>query len=186
MINFLTQMPVLDFRSILEIWRNAGIFDIILPFLLIFSLVFAILEKSKILGHNRAIYAIIALAISFFSISNPYLTPFFAILFANAALGFAVLLVFILFIGFFIRGGEGSWWIWVGTLFGILIFFWVLGRSINDAGFQPLVYEFFYNNPGLWSSIIYGGAILAVIVLITLMTPKGEETMLESLIKKRH
>ena len=65
MINFLTQMPVLDFRSILEIWRNAGIFDIILPFLLIFALVFAILEKSKILGSNRAVYAIISLAISF-------------------------------------------------------------------------------------------------------------------------
>ena len=183
MINFLTQMPVLDFRSNLEIWRNAGIFDIILPFLLIFALVFAILEKSKILGSNRAVYAIISLAISFFSISNPYLTPFFAILFANAALGFAVLLVFVLLLGMFTAKDGKNGWIWVGMLFGIVIFFWVLGRSINDAGLQPLVYEFFYANPVLWSTVIYGGAILAVIVLVVVMVPHGDETPGETLKK---
>lgn len=185
MVSFLTQFTqILDFRSLLEIWRFAGVFDIILPFLLIFALVFAILEKSKVLGSNRGIYAVVALAIAFFSISNPFLTGFFAILFANAALGFAVLLVVILFIGMFMKEEKGGM-MWVGSLFAILVFFWVLNRSLIESGLQHEAYAFFSNNPTLWASIVYGGVLLVIIVLIVLMMPKGDETALEALIKKR-
>lgn len=184
MINFLVQvLPILDFRTLLLQWKFAGVFDIILPFLLIFALVFAILEKSKVLGQNKGIYAIVALAIAFFAISNPMLTGFFAILFANAGVGFAVLLVVILFIGMFMRDEKGGGWLGVGGLFAVLIFFWVLNRSIIEAGLQPEVFAFFSNNPTLWAAIVYGGGLLAIIAIIYFMMPHDEKTRLDKLLK---
>jgi len=175
MVSFLTQIsPILDFRSVLQQWQFAGIFDIMLPFLLIFSLVFAILEKSKILGKNKGVYAIISLSIGFFAISNEFVTGFFAILFSNAALGFAVILVLLIFLGFFI-GEEGkAGWLWVGSLFAIIVFFWVLNRSLIDSGLNFIAFDFFYQNPFLWSSLVYGGAILIVIFLVVFMVPQKD------------
>lgn len=175
MVNFLAQFsPILDFKSVLQLWEGAGIFDIILPFLLIFSLVFAILEKSKILGKNKGVYAIIALSISFFAINNQDVTRFFAILFANAALGFAVILVLLIFLGFFVQEEGKGGWLWVGSVFAILVFIWVLNRSFIDSGFNFIAFDFFYQNPFLWSSIVYGGAILIVIFLVVFMVPQKD------------
>lgn len=169
MVNFLIQsVQVLDFKTVLWHWRIAGVFDIILPFLLIFALIFAILERTKVLGQNKAIYAIVSLAISFFAISDPTITGFFAYLFSNAALGFAVLLVFILFLGMFTKGEGLGGWVWVGSLFAILVFIWVIGRSIINAGFNTYVFGFFQTNTLLWSSIVWGLALLAVIVLVVI------------------
>ena len=38
------------FRGVLSFFNDIGIYDVILPFLLIFTIVFAILEKTKVLG----------------------------------------------------------------------------------------------------------------------------------------
>ncbi len=174
-IEFLTQAFFLDFRGVLELWRAAGLFDIVLPFILVFALIFAILEKSRILGHNRAVYAIIALAISFFTIQNSFVSKFFAILFSNAALGFAILLVFILFLGFFIQKGEGTWWVWLGGIFAIGVFFWVLSRSLHESGYVADVYSFLYANPFLASLLIYGVPLLLIIGAIVVLTPKSDD-----------
>ena len=41
-------------QNAIEFFKNFGLFDVVLPFLLVFTIVFAILEKSRILGleHN--------------------------------------------------------------------------------------------------------------------------------------
>src|SRR3989338_3704900 len=39
-----------DFRTLIESLKDYGFFDIVLPFLLVFTLIFAILEKTKLLG----------------------------------------------------------------------------------------------------------------------------------------
>ena len=41
---------VSTFRGALEFFEDIGIYDVILPFLLIFTIVFAILEKTKVFG----------------------------------------------------------------------------------------------------------------------------------------
>ena len=43
-------MPTYDFRDIIYAMEDIGFFEIVLPFLLVFTIVFAILEKTKILG----------------------------------------------------------------------------------------------------------------------------------------
>lgn len=41
------------FRGIIEFFDRLGIYDVILPFLLVFTIVFAILEKTKVLGLEK-------------------------------------------------------------------------------------------------------------------------------------
>jgi len=156
----------LDFRYVLEMWRNAGLFDVVLPFILIFAVIFAILEKSRVLGQNKAVHAIVSLALAFFAISNPWLNGFFAILFSNAAIGFAILLVVILFLGFFITDNKQTWWVWFGGIFGIAIFFWVLSRSLQESGMIVDVYGWFYRYPFLGSMIVYGIPIILMIIAV--------------------
>ncbi|MBU2497098.1 MAG: hypothetical protein KJ767_03510 [Nanoarchaeota archaeon] len=156
----------LDFRFVLEMWRSAGLFDVVLPFILIFAVIFAILEKSKVLGQNKAVHAIVSLALAFFAISNPWLNGFFAILFSNAAIGFAILLVVILFLGFFITDNQQTWWVWVGGIFAVAIFFWVLSRSLQESGMIVDVYGWLYSNPFLGSLIVYGIPVILMIIAV--------------------
>ena len=41
------------FREVLEFFERLGIYDVILPFLLVFTLVFAIFERTKVLGTEK-------------------------------------------------------------------------------------------------------------------------------------
>ena len=41
---------VSTFRGALEFFQDIGIYDVVLPFLLIFTIVYAIFEKTKVLG----------------------------------------------------------------------------------------------------------------------------------------
>ena len=41
------------FRGVISFLNTLGVYDIILPFLLVFTLVFAILEKTKVLGTEK-------------------------------------------------------------------------------------------------------------------------------------
>lgn len=63
-------------------------FSLIFPALLVFVIVFALLEKTKVLGENKAVHAIIAIAIGFIVIVFEdvidiinYMAPWFVLLF---------------------------------------------------------------------------------------------------------
>lgn len=57
-----------DFTGFLGWFESIGGFDFILPFLLIFAIVFAILEQIKLFGAKRNISAILALIIALFAV----------------------------------------------------------------------------------------------------------------------
>ena len=52
-----------DFYSLMDWFEGAGGFDIILPFLLIFTITFAILQKIKLFGEKRNIDMMVLLSI---------------------------------------------------------------------------------------------------------------------------
>jgi len=90
------------------ILSNPLVTEIILPFLLVFVLIFAILDRTKILGDDkRQINAIISLAIAliFITFSKAVgivtgLMPFLAVL-------AVIILIFFILYGFFASGKEG-------------------------------------------------------------------------------
>lgn len=46
-------MAVWDFRNLMYSLQDIGVVDVILPFILVFTIVFAVLEKTKILGEDE-------------------------------------------------------------------------------------------------------------------------------------
>ena len=114
---------------------QAGVFAYLLPFLLVFAVVFGILEKAKILGHNRGVHATIAVAVGLLWLYNDYVTQFFATIFPYAGIGISVLLVALIFMGLISKEDNTHWvrYIWFGI--GALAFIAIIWASFEDVGF---------------------------------------------------
>ena len=81
--------------------------DTVLPFLLVFALVFAILQKSEILGKGkRQVDAIVALVVGLLVVAVGSATNIITGLMPILAVGLVVLLVFFLLWGFAFKQGE--------------------------------------------------------------------------------
>ena len=130
-----------NFNSVIQQWNALGLFDIILPIVLIFTVVFAILQRTRILGARREIDAIIALTIGFFSVSNPQVTSFLLPLFQNFAVGISMVLVGLLFMGLVLPRRYPFKWNLAFAGFGIVIFFWVISRASSYYFDNSLIFS---------------------------------------------
>jgi len=109
------------------IFTNPIFSEMILPFLLVFVLVFAILQKSKILGEDKAqVDALISLVIGLILITVPFARDVVVNLMPWLAIGLAVMLVFMLLYGF-VAGESASGQKWQKIVFGIIIGVFVTG-----------------------------------------------------------
>lgn len=110
----------------------------ILPFLLVFVVVFAILQKSKILGADKTqIDSLVALAIALLLIATPIPRNFIVEFTPWVAVGVVIILVFLLLYGFI---AEDSWKgeLWIKIVFGILSGLFVIGLVLYFSGFWEL------------------------------------------------
>ncbi|MFA5992388.1 MAG: hypothetical protein WC796_01635 [Candidatus Pacearchaeota archaeon] len=98
---------------ILQQWAEMDIFFYVLPFLLIFALVFAILQKVQLMGagagkdpdgytHNRGVSAIIAVCVGLLALQFDSVPVFFSIIFPKLGIGLSIMLVILIFAGYFI------------------------------------------------------------------------------------
>ncbi|OYT41020.1 hypothetical protein B6U80_02150 [Candidatus Pacearchaeota archaeon ex4484_26] len=97
------ETPLLE-QSILTL-KKLGFFQIVIPFVLFFAVIFAILEKSKLLGEDkRAVNAIVALVIALAATGAAAVTGIVSTMIPFVVLAIVVLLLFFLIYGLF--GGE--------------------------------------------------------------------------------
>jgi len=111
--------------EILNQWASFGVFSYVIPFLLIFAVVFAILDKTSLLGESKPVKAIVSLAIGLLALQFDFVSTFFAEIFPRFGVGLAVFLVLVILIGFFYEEREGSMK-WIGYLTGIGVVVWLL------------------------------------------------------------
>ena len=82
--------------------QRIGFFQIVIPFILVFAVLFAILEKSKLLGEDaRAINAIVALVLAFTTTGAVAVTGVISTMIPLVILAIMVLLLFFLIFGLF-------------------------------------------------------------------------------------
>jgi hypothetical protein len=82
-------------------WEEAGLFSYLLPFLIIFSMIFGILTKMKIFKESKAVNAIIALAVALMALQFGFVTNFFSQIFPRLGVGLAVILGVLIITGLF-------------------------------------------------------------------------------------
>lgn len=129
------------FRSVLSFFDAIGLFDVVLPFLLVFAIVFAILEKTKVLGTDeiggkqypkKSLNGIVAFSISFLVIASAELVELLTTVSSQVVVLLFLSVLFLLLVGSFYREGEsvfleGGW----KTLFMILMFIGIVGIFLN-------------------------------------------------------
>ena len=147
--------------DVLNQWAQAGFFAYILPFLLIFALVFGILSSIQIFRENRSIDAIIALVVALMALQFDMVPIFFSQLFPRLGIALSVILVILILAGFFIDPSRG--WI-MYTLLGIgaIAAVSVLVSTSGAVGF-PSAY-LIYNNLGTILGVVFVVIVIAVIV----------------------
>ncbi|MCK5450076.1 hypothetical protein KAI32_04365 [Candidatus Pacearchaeota archaeon] len=149
---------VTTITDVLNIWNDLGVFSYMIPFLLLFAVIFAILEKSQVLGENKSIMSIVAASIGLLALQFDFVSEFFAVIFPRFGIGISIFLVLIIMIGFFFpKGnllGEGSW---IGWTVGVGVVIW----SLSEWDQWGSHYGF-----GGW----FGENIWAIIVLAVLVT----------------
>jgi hypothetical protein len=150
-------------------WETAGVFDFLLPILLIFAVVYGILIQTKVLGESRGVNFLIAVVVALLSMRLTIVSDFFALLFPGLGIGIAVLMVVLIMAGLFMSNANYKTWLptffWGGVIIGLIIVISVLN---SFAWFGS---PWWQQN---WVSILWIIIILALLAPILL--PNKEES----------
>ena len=154
--------------NVLQTWETMGVFEYILPFLLVFAFVFGVLQTSKFLGQNKGVNVVLALAIGAMSIYSYTFRSFFATIAPYTGIGIAILLVALILTGLF--HSDKNWWGYTFFGLGMLIFAIVVLTSLSSYKWFGGGYWWQDN----WSLIVTLAVIVGLIVLVILSTKKKE------------
>lgn len=125
------------FREVIDFFDSIGLFDVVLPFLLVFTIVFAILEKTKVLGTEdidgkkytkKNLNAIAAFVIAFLVVASSQLVEIITKVSANAVIVLFLSVLFLMLVGSFYKEGEpvfleGGW----KVTFMVIVFLSIIG-----------------------------------------------------------
>lgn len=150
-------------------WEAIGVFQWVLPFLLIFAVVFGVLSATNILGGNKGVHVVIALAIGLLALRIQLVQAFFTELFPRFAIGLAVLLVVVILVGLFIPDEHKKGWLIGLAIVGVLI-----GVGVIIATFDTFAWfdSFFWQE--YWGVIIGGVLLVLLIVFMAIPIKKAE------------
>ena len=151
--------------DVLNNWADAGVFSYVIPFLLIFAVVYGILSKTKVLGDNNTVSGIVALAVGLLSLQFDFVATFFATIFPRFAVGLAVFLVIIILAGLFLKPGEEkgqSTFYIIGLVIAAAVVLWGLSswQFWRDSYFIGPWFE-----ENFWS-IVLGAGLIIIIALV--------------------
>lgn len=155
------------FGNLLSQMEQAGFFAYILPFLLIFALVFGILTRTQIFKKNKAINAVIAFVVGLLALQFDFVPMFFSEIFPRLGIGLAIILALLILVGLFAPSKADAWthWIFLGAAF--IIFVIVLVQTFGWLGWGSL--SLWYYN---WPQIIMIALVLGGIIWVLSHKPK--------------
>lgn|SRR3989338_2319695 len=169
------------FRGMIGLLNRLGVYDVILPFLLVFTIIFAILEKTKIFGlenglTKKNINAMVAFVIAFLVIASTKLVGVINEVMANVVLLVILGVCFLLLVGVFFGDKEftlENFPTWT-KLFMVLMFLGIVVIFLNALGWLQTIFDILNNLNADWAaSLVFIVIIIGFIIWIT-QSPKGE------------
>lgn len=161
------------FRGVIEFFGRIGIYDVVLPFLLVFTIVFAILEKTKVFGTEKIkdeevtkknLNSMVAFVIAFLVVASTRLVAVINEVMANIVLLLLLSVSFLLLIGSFYSKGQevalerGFWRIF----FMIIMFVGIVLIFLNALDWLEPIWDFLVH---YYDSTIVGSIILLAVIL---------------------
>lgn len=144
-------------EDVLDRWAEAGLFAYVLPFLLIFAVVFGILDRMNVFDRNKAINALIALSVGLMSIQFDLVPWFFSEVFPRFGIGLIVILISLIFLGLYLDPDRNhtTTILIISAVVGIAVF----AYTADVMGFSVSSYDLWDNLP----TIIMGVIILVIL-----------------------
>ncbi|MBI2134376.1 hypothetical protein HYU09_00150 [Candidatus Woesearchaeota archaeon] len=140
-----------QFREIINFFDNIGIFDVVLPFLLVFTIVFALLERTKVFGveeidgkkyTKKNLNSVAAFVIAFLVIASSRLVEIITAVSSNFVVLLFLVVLFLLLVGSFFQERpegvflEGGWkTAFMVIVFIVLIFIFLDALNLLDDTF---------------------------------------------------
>ena len=149
------------------IFDNPFFTEIALPFLFVFVVVFAILQKTKLLGEGKMqMDAIVALVAGLLLIGVPAPRNILVGIMPWMTVGLAVILVFLLLYGF-VAGDLSNAPKWMKIVFGILAGIFTTGVVLYVSGAYKIVSGWLFGaeSSGVWMNALMILLIIGVVVV---------------------
>ena len=163
---------VYSIQELLYLWESYGVFDYALPFLLIFAIIFGILQYMKIFGNNKGIHIVIALALGGLAVRSQYMNQFYAELFPRLGIGVVIILSLLILIGMFIAEDERRYWFYGLGAIGVIIAIIILYQTFGYLGWTGL-YGYLGGDSISW--IILAVIMVGIIIAVATSTGSKEE-----------
>lgn len=134
-------------------WEFLGVFDLLLPFLLLFAVIFGVLSTTRILGSHKGVNLVISLVIALMALRFEFVSFFFAELFPRFAIGLSVLIVVVILAALFIPQQHMKGWAIGFAVAGAVIGILVIIFTFNTTSYW--FNSFFWQD--YWGLIVGGG-----------------------------
>ncbi|MFH1210715.1 MAG: hypothetical protein V1645_02250 [archaeon] len=127
----------IDFVNIISDLESVGFYDVVLPFFLIFTIIFGILEKTSIFGKDSHKFNIvIALVAGFLMVRNDTLVALMNRFLPNVSMFVLVIIALLIVLGIF--GIQSDKWggglLFVFFIIGLVGVIWALGNAAEEEG----------------------------------------------------
>lgn len=184
---------VTPLQSAIGFFQDFGIFDVVLPFLLVFTIMFAILEKTMILGSEgndgktpkKNLDSMVAFVVALLVVATNKVVTAINDALPNIVLLIVIVLMFLIMVGMFHKTGEmdfmskhKGWAIFLIVITFIAIVLVFLGAIRMDSGETVLGYtlDYIIENFGgvLFTSIVVIVMFVLALALITRGPKKTE------------
>ncbi|MBI2669083.1 hypothetical protein HYX14_04545 [Candidatus Woesearchaeota archaeon] len=170
------------FRGVITFLDQIGVYDIILPFLLVFTIVFAILEKTKILGTEKVgdktttkknLNAMVAFVVAFLVIASTQLVKVVNEVMANVVLLLILSVCFLMLVGSFYGDKEftladSPGWV---KFFMFFMFAGIVLIFLNALDWLKYALELLKAWPAEWASTIIFLIVIAVFLFYIVREP---------------
>ena len=172
------------FGGVLTFFSDVGVYDVVLPFLLVFTLVYALLEKTKVFGVERIgdkeftkknINSMVAFVMGFFVIASTQLVAIISEITANIVLLLLLITFFMLLVGAMEKDKKEGFALegWSKKAFYVIMFAGIILIFLNAFGWLQLLWDYIVLN---WDSQFVGiivllGAIIGLMAFV-MNTPK--------------
>jgi len=183
------------FRDIIEFFGDIGLYDVVLPFLLVFAIVFAILEKTKVFGQEeiqgqkytrKNINAIVSFVMAFLVVASAELVEILNIVSSYTVILLMLSVLFLLLVGSFYKEGEGVFleggW---KVFFMVIMFVGIVLIFLYALGWLETFWDWV---TGKGTSNAVGSIVLLVIIILFMVyivkSPEGKGTNEKSSIEK--
>jgi uncharacterized protein YacL len=152
-------------------WEASGVFDFVLPMLLIFAVVFGILMSTKVLGGDRGPNFLVAAAASIMAMRLTIVSDFFSLIFPGLGIGIAVLVTVLILAGLFMDKANYKTWLPVFFWGGLVIGLVVAVSSLNSIGWFGSAWW-----QANWISVLWIVILFAVLAPLFIETEKPKQT----------